>query len=145
MVADRPVLYGSPILTRPRRGQGAFRALVTNAYGRRCAITGENTLPVLEAAHIKAAANEGLHNTFNGILLRSDFHKLFDAGLITVTPDHRVLVSSRIKERFFNGKVYNRLHGEALASVPIVAEDRPRGDLLQWHSENVFERAGRNG
>jgi len=43
--------FGEPILVRPRLGQGAFRVLVTETYERRCAITGEKILPVLEAAH----------------------------------------------------------------------------------------------
>ena len=144
VVAERASRYGAPSLFRPRRGQGAFRALVTNAYDRRCAITGESTLPVLEAAHIKPFSAEGFHNTFNGLLLRSDFHKLFDAGLVTVTPDYRVLVSSRIKEQWFNGKAYNRLNGAQLASLPQAAGDRPRADLLSWHNENVYERGLRD-
>jgi putative restriction endonuclease len=139
-VAEMVVQYGQPRLVRPRRGQGAFRALVTNAYGRRCAITGESTLPVLEAAHIKAAAAEGLNNTYNGLLLRSDFHKLFDVGLITVTPEHRVIVSTRIKEQWYNGKAYNSLHGASLAAMPESPEDKPRSDLLKWHNDNVFEQ-----
>ncbi len=143
-VAEQHVTYGAPSLRRPRRGQGTFRALVTNAYGRRCAITGESTLPVLEAAHIKPVAVDGLHNTFNGLLLRSDFHRLFDVGLVTVTPEHRVLVSSRIKDQWFNGKAYSRLHGEQLASLPSSAEDHPRADLLRWHNDNAFERETRN-
>ena len=36
-----------------REGQGAFRARILDAYGRRCAITGEHTEPVLDAAHIQ--------------------------------------------------------------------------------------------
>lgn len=140
MVAERPALYGNPVLVRPRRGQGAFRALVTNAYDRRCAITGESTLPIFEAAHIKSVATNGLYNTFNGLLLRSDFHKLFDLGLVTVTPEHKVLVSHLIKEQWFNGKAYSRLHGATLASLPRTPEDRPRADLLQWHNENKYER-----
>ena len=36
-----------------RLGHGAFRLLVTDAYQRRCAVTGERTLPVLDAAHIR--------------------------------------------------------------------------------------------
>jgi putative restriction endonuclease len=42
--------YGKEYLTHARLGQGAFRVLVTDAYGRRCAMTGEKTLPVLESA-----------------------------------------------------------------------------------------------
>ena len=138
---DQPGRYGSPVLIRPRRGQGAFRALVTNAYQRRCAITGEKTLPVLEAAHIRDFDREGLNNTFNGLLLRADFHKLFDAGLVTVTPDYTINVSKRIHEQWFNGKAYNRLNGEKLASLPADPRDRPRPDLLEWHNDNKFEKA----
>jgi putative restriction endonuclease len=39
-------LYGKSILAKVRLGQGAFRVLVTDAYKRRCAISGERTLPV---------------------------------------------------------------------------------------------------
>lgn len=137
---DQPATYGAPVPVRPRRGQGAFHALVFNAYQRRCAITGENTLPVLEAAHIKSFAREGLNNTFNGLLLRSDFHKLFDAGLVTITPDYHVRVSNRIRERWFNGKPYYRLDGNPLATLPSEPRDRPRPDLLAWHNEHVFEK-----
>jgi putative restriction endonuclease len=48
--------YGNPLMVRPRLGQGSFRVLVTEIYQRRCALTGEKTLPVLEAAHIKPYA-----------------------------------------------------------------------------------------
>jgi putative restriction endonuclease len=142
VVAEQEALtaYGAPTLVRPRRGQGTFQALVTNAYQRRCAITGEHTLPALEAAHIKSFARQGFNNTFNGLLLRSDFHKLFDAGLVTVTPDLRVNVSGRIKENWFNGKAYYRLHGEKLAVLPPDPADHPRADLLAWHNDNVFEK-----
>lgn len=132
--------FGSPRLVAPRRGQGAFKVLVTNAYQRRCAITGERTLPVLEAAHIKPFSQQGLNNTYNGLLLRADFHKLFDVGLVTVTPEYRVEISQRIKEEWYNGKAYFRLHGEELASLPQALGDRPRQDLLAWHNENVFEK-----
>jgi putative restriction endonuclease len=42
--------YGKYI-ANVRLGQGSFRLLVTDSYERRCAVTGERTLPVLEAAH----------------------------------------------------------------------------------------------
>jgi len=45
--------FGKPRIVLPRLGQGLFRTLVTDVYERRCAITGERTLPVLDAAHIK--------------------------------------------------------------------------------------------
>jgi putative restriction endonuclease len=38
--------FGKPQIILPRLGQGLFRILVTDAYSRKCAITGERTLPV---------------------------------------------------------------------------------------------------
>jgi putative restriction endonuclease len=121
---------------KPRLGQGAFRVVVTDAYKRRCAITGESTLPVLEAAHILPFAEHGPNETSNGLLLRSDFHKLFDAGLVTVTPSHRIEVSSQIRREWFNGKAYDRLHDQKLASVLDHPEDLPSAAKLQSHNEN---------
>ena len=45
--------YGAEYLARARLGQGTFRMAIMSAYDRRCAITGERTLPALEAAHIR--------------------------------------------------------------------------------------------
>lgn len=81
---------------------------------RQCAISGERTLPVLEAAHIKPYTQSGPHATANGLLLRSDLHKLFDTGYLTITQDHRVEVSGRIREEFENGREYYRFRGSKL-------------------------------
>lgn len=131
--------YGNPVLVKPRLGQGAFRVLVTDAYRRRCALTGESTLPVLEAAHIWPFAEGGPHDISNGMFLRSDFHKLFDLGMITVTPDYRIEVSPRIREDWFNGKAYYRLHGQPLTNLPEPIADRPASEFLRWHNDNRFQ------
>ena len=52
-MAEEQARFGEPHLFRPRLGQGAFRVLVTDIYGRRCAVTQERTLPALEAARMK--------------------------------------------------------------------------------------------
>jgi putative restriction endonuclease len=138
LVAESGSRYGAEFLTRGRLGQGAFRVLVTNAYGRRCAITGEKTLPALEAGHIRPYEEEGPHRVQNGLLLRADLHKLFDRGLVTVTPDLRVEVSKRIKEEWENGRDYYLYHGTHLQSAPRTSSDRPSPEFLQWHNENRF-------
>ena len=58
------------------------------------------------------------------VLMRQD--PPFDLGYITVSPELRVEVSSRIKEEWFNGKAYYRLHGELLGAIkvpPLTASD----------------------
>lgn len=125
-------------LIRGRLGQGAFRALVTDAYTRRCAISGERTLPALEAAHIKDYAKSGPNRIENGLLLRSDLHRLFDAGYVTVTPEHRIEVSPRIREEFENGRDYYRHHGKPLSILPANPGEQPDPGYLAWHNENRF-------
>lgn len=139
LVADSGEKYGSPVEVRPRLGQSSFRVLVTDAYQRRCAITGESTLMALEAAHIVPYSGEGGHDVRNGLLLRADFHRLFDAGLVSITPELRVKVSRRIKEEWFNGKIYYRLDNEPLSIVPIHPSMRPDPERLDWHYRNRFQ------
>ena len=138
VMVSEPQRYGEPALIRPRLGQGAFRVEVLEAYNRRCALTGEKTLPVLQASHIKPYAESGPHDVSNGLLLRSDLHVLFDRGLITVTPDHHIEVSSRIREQWENGREYYALHGEELRILPSDAGARPRREFVEWHNERVF-------
>jgi len=138
-IQESNAMYGQPSLVMPRLGQGAFRVVVTDAYNRRCAITGERTLPVLEAAHIKPFAEKGPNEISNGMLLRSDFHKLFDNGLVTVTKDLHIEVSPRIKEEWFNGKAYYRLHGKPLANIPENPINHPNPKYLCWHNESRFQ------
>lgn len=136
--ADLQPRYGAEYLTRGRLGQGAFRVLVTDAYTRRCAITGEKTLPVLEAAHIRPYAEQGPHRVSNGLLLRSDLHTLFDRGYLTVTPELKVEVSKYLKEHWENGREYYAHHGKPLIIQPQNPADQPSAEFLRWHNENRF-------
>jgi putative restriction endonuclease len=137
-VLGEPPRFGADYLTRARLGQGTFRVLVTEAYERRCAISGEKTLPALEASHIKPYASSGPHLVSNGLLLRADLHLLFDDGYLTLSDDLRVEVSGRIREQFENGRDYYRFHGRPVAVVPKSEEERPAPDFLRWHQEKVF-------
>ena len=133
-VAER---FGSPTVVYPRLGQGSFRVLVTDLYERRCAVTGERTLPVLDAAHIKPFGANGPHDPRNGLLLRSDLHTLLDRGYVTVTPELRFEVSGRIRGEFENGRDYYALHGRRLR-LPVHEGLAPAREYLDWHASNVF-------
>jgi putative restriction endonuclease len=132
--------FGRPQIVLPRLGQGLFRVEVIEAYSRRCAITGERTLPVLEAGHIKPYSLVQRHDVSNGLLLRSDLHRLFDGGYLTIDPsDRRVVVSDRIKEEFQNGKEYYNLEGRVLRE-PEQAWARPSTENLEYHACVVFQQ-----
>ena len=139
MLEDPEPIYGLSILKKVRLGQGAFRILVTDAYARKCSISGEKTLPVLEAAHIKPYSLSGPHFISNALLLRSDLHKLFDIGYLTITRDLKVEVSKRIKQEFENGKEYYRFHGNVLHNLPNRLMDKPEARFIEWHNEKVYK------
>jgi putative restriction endonuclease len=126
-------------LGRRRLGQGSFRVIVTDAYDRRCSVTGERTLPVLEAAHIKPVTQSGEHRVDNGLLLRSDIHTLFDAGYVTVTPNFLFQVSSRLRRDWSNGRVYYELDGREIRR-PQSDDLSPSTEFLEWHADTLFLR-----
>ena len=131
--------FGKPQIVHPRLGQGLFRVMVKEAYSHKCAITGERTLPVLEAAHIKPYSLVMRHDVSNGLLLRADLHKLFDEGYLTVDPQNRqVVVSKRIKEEFENGKEYYKLEGQLLRE-PLEQWAKPLTENFEYHAYNRFK------
>lgn len=129
--------YGKPTLIKPRLGQGAFRLTITDSYERRCAVSGEKTLPILDAAHIRAFESGGEHTPSNGLLLRTDIHRLFDLGYVTVSHDGRFEVSSRLKADFDNGRHYYDLQGTVVRS-PRDKAAIPSAEALAWHREHRY-------
>jgi putative restriction endonuclease len=85
------------LLNRPIR-DARFRGLVCDAYDNRCAVTrlqmvngGGNA--EVQAAHIVPVSEGGSDVIQNGIALSATVHWLFDRHLISLTDDHRLLVS----------------------------------------------------
>jgi putative restriction endonuclease len=128
-----------------REGQGVFRARLLDAYGGQCAITGEHTELVLDAAHIQPYLGPASNHVQNGLLLTSEFHTLFDNGLVAIEPptmlhsEHRVRVSKTIRERWNNGHRYNEYDGRTFRA-PVDVNARPSRDALEWHLAHRFER-----
>jgi putative restriction endonuclease len=130
-------VWGPLALVRRRTGQGTFRMLVADAYDRRCAVTGERTYPVLEAAHIRGLRHDGIHRIDNGLLVRSDIHKLFDLGYVTVTPAFLFKVSARLKIDWSNGREYYHFDDKPIRP-PGDDRFRPAEEFLKWHNDTVF-------
>lgn len=125
-----------------REGQGTFRARLLKAYRVQCAITGEHTEPVLDAAHIQPYLGPASNHLQNGLLLAQEFHTLFDRGLVCVEPrgdDYTLRVSKLLEERWNNGRRYREYDGKALR-VPDEQALRPSIEALEWHREEVYEK-----
>lgn len=133
-------VFGEPRLAPVRVGQAAFKALVQEAYGRRCAVTGDKIVPVLQAAHIRPVTSAGENRVDNGLLLRSDVHTLFDRGYLAVHPDrHTLLVSPRLRSDWGNGEeFYQRASSGEPIRLPERRPDRPNRDFLTWHADTIY-------
>ena len=85
---------GRPRRPRPTsrtRREAGFRALILAHDDHRCVLTGEATIKALDAAHLIPAATGENDVPCNGITLRADLHRLFDADLFTFDPDGQVV------------------------------------------------------
>ena len=112
--------------------------MVTGAYARRCALTGERILPVLQAAHIRPVTQGGQHRVDNGLLLRSDVHTLFDRGYLSLAPNVTLWSVTVCATSSTNGAFYYDMAGREIR-LPEQADDRPDPDLLEWHRDVVFK------
>lgn len=134
--------FGQPLLVRPRLGQGHFKRAVAFAYRHRCAVTGSATFPSLEAAHIRPFADGGLHAVSNGLFLRTDVHRLFDRGYLSIDPDLRLRVSPQLRAHGWNGvEFYNRESAGFTITQPDDPRHHPDREALAWHFANRFRAA----
>jgi len=127
------------IRTAKREGQGTFRLRLLDAYECRCAITGEHTEPVLDAAHIQPYLGPKSNHPQNGLLLTKEFHRLFDLGYVAVTPEYEVRVSPRLRKDWQNGRRYYPYDGQPLVQLPESTNLKPSQEALEWHLKKLFK------
>ena len=118
-------------VTKRRVGQQEFRLAMLKKNGESCFISGDQPACVLEAAHIRKFAQYESHDLAGGLLLRRDFHTLFDRHLIRINPKNwRAEVSPRIRQY----ETYSAIH---LTEVKGGHECRPDAELLQSHFDEA--------
>ncbi len=117
-----------------------FEAKVFATYDYKCAITQSNVRPVLEVAHIKPLYDDEFQSIRNGILMRSDLHKLFKGGYITLDyvseDDIRVVVSKRFKSIWSDE--YLQYDGVKIY-LPEDKDKRPKKKFIDWHKAYCYE------
>jgi len=127
-------------LIRVRVNQGFFRAAVLAAHDLRCCITGLSISQLLTASHIVPWSVDAKNRTNprNGLSLNAIHDRAFDCGLLTVTPQFIVKVSSRVRKTRSDraSQQFLRQYDGARISVP--RRFPPSADFLRYHNENVF-------
>jgi len=134
-----PLMWRDERLTRlsvgiAREGQGRFRELLLDAYGGACAITQYDARPALDGAHILPFMGRPSDTARNGLLLRSDIHRLFDRYLLAVdTSNMTAIVSSKLERTR-----YSDLHG---AKLVLPRDERlwPSARHLEMHRQRFAQ------
>lgn len=130
-----------PRLVMTRLHQSFFRRAVLASYGNRCCLCGMELTPLLVGSHIKpwaAASEEERTNPENGLCLCVLHDKAYDRGLLSVTTDYEVIVSSIIKK---SPVKFTRLTLTEFDKQPVQLPSRfaPKSEYLLWHREHVFQ------
>jgi len=127
-------------MTKQRAHQGFFRDAVLSSYATTCCVTGLTIPECLIASHIVPWSENERYRTdpTNGLCLSATFDRLFDTGLMTVTPELVVRFSPRIADSK-NSIVEDllcRYRGQ-----PIRRPERflPAAQHLVWHQQNRFK------
>lgn len=134
-----PLMWRDERLTRlsvgiTRENQGRFRELLLDAYAGACAITQYDARPALDGAHILPFIGKPSDTARNGLLLRSDVHRLFDRYLLTVdTSSMTTVVSAKLEHTR-----YSELHGTELA-LPEDERFWPSVRNLKMHRERFTQ------
>jgi putative restriction endonuclease len=113
-----------------RKGQGYFRDQVLKRMNY-CIITGSKE--ILDAAHIKPwtkSDDEEKIDSFNGIMLTPNCHKLFDKGLICFNKKGEVKVSYKLDQKEFN----KLINVEKKINLKPILDDKTQ-KYIKWHAD----------
>ena len=129
-------------LKQRRLRSSRWVAEILEAWDRRCAFCGYDgqlgsALVGIEAAHVRWFNLGGPDEVDNGMALCSLHHKLFDRGVLGLTADHAVKVSTAYSARADAGRLIYDLHGVALDPRP--GTNPPAGEHIDWHDRQVFK------
>lgn len=102
-----------------RPEQSKFRELLRRVQGDACAVTATNVPDVLEAAHIIPFSEGRSCRDFlsNGLLLRSDIHRLFDQCRLSINP---ATMEVWLEPNLRDGH-YGKLHGKEIETHDVSA------------------------
>jgi putative restriction endonuclease len=154
-----PCAVGSPIMDTAEAGAGRqvvrrrpdpeFRHNILMAYEYQCAFCGFDGLIEggstvgLGAAYVRWWSHEGPDEVGNGLCLCSIHHNLFDAGILGVTSENKIMVSARFAARSKAAELLVvSLSGQDV-SLPLGGFPAVAGPHAEWHARAVFRAPAR--
>ncbi len=129
-------------LVRQRVNQNFFRSVILASYNNRCCITGLSITDLLIASHIIPWSKDAKNrlNPHNGICLNALHDKAFDSGLITITTDYKIKLSSALTKHEKKEAIetfFLPFHGK---SIQLPQRFLPEKTFLKFHNDNIFNK-----
>lgn len=127
-------------IVRIRVNQSFFRATVLAAYNNKCCITGLAIPELLNASHIVPWSVDLANrvNPRNGLCLSVIHDRAFDRGLLTITTDHLVQISSKLKSIPINDSLKTFLLNFDGTKMNLPDKFVPDIRFLEYHNKNIF-------
>ncbi|MUP46554.1 HNH endonuclease [Gramella sp. BOM4] len=120
---------------------GLFKRSIPKIYDHRCCISGMRimgppNIQMIDACHIHPFSLSNDDTVSNGIALSPTLHRAFDRGLIYITADYKVKVSTVVNDIDSNFTLTQFNKKEIF--LPNKESWFPSVESLSWHQENVF-------
>lgn len=124
---------------KARVNQQFFRQSIMAAYENRCCVTGLQQPQLLIASHIRPWGLDESNrlNPRNGLALNALHDKAFEQGLMTITADYTILISSSLRQHHDQAM---RQFFAAYHQQPMQLPHRfvPDPDFLRYHHHERF-------
>jgi hypothetical protein len=128
------------VVIQARIGQSFFRKAVLSAYEFKCCISGLPVPELLIASHILPWSYDPANrlNPRNGLCLSAIHDRAFDLGLITISSNMRVLLSTKLKSSKTNGYMRNTFGAYEDQPITLPTKFSPDAEFLKHHRESIF-------
>lgn len=129
-------------IIKARVNQSFFRKTILSSYNNTCCVTGLQQIDLLVAGHIIpwGIDEKNRLNPRNGILLNALHDKAFENGLITITPQYKVVLSSILKKQSKNIIIQEYFLRYENAQIILPTKFYPDKKFLEFHFVERFKK-----
>jgi putative restriction endonuclease len=128
-------------LVKTRVNQSFFRQMIIASYNSTCCITGMHQPELLIASHIKPWGLDVKNrlNPRNGLAINALHDKAFENGLLTITPDYQIKISSILIKQNKNISVNNYFIKYHDCEMQLPSRFLPDIEFLKYHNNEQFK------
>jgi len=127
-------------MVRSRVNQAFFRSTVLASYNYCCCITGIQNPEFLIAGHIKpwSVDEKNRLNPSNGISINALHDKAFETGLLTITPEYKIRISSRLYRDAKKPNIQDLFLKYDQKEIILPSKFLPEPEFLEYHNNVKF-------